>query len=436
MGAEWFRGRQILGAALVCLVPASGSAHEASKSRYDYARHVRPVFERHCASCHRPGGIAPMSLMRYEDAIPWANAIKLMVLERRMPPWLPEEGVGSWRGAKGLTALELDLVVEWASGGTPKGEGSGESQQATPPLPREPQADVILSALRESVLGPEQGEKTECVVFPMHLEKGRALVSVELRPGNEAIVRSAVIYNGDSCREQDRPLATWLPGDGAFEMPRGSAEVLRGGASLSARILYRKTWLLDGKPARDRSRLALRFAKEPTAALAQVSLEAGTGTTFARPVRVVAVFPRGAHGASLRLDAVRPGGGRDQVLAIERFDPDWSAKYALSPPRELEAGTRLEAVQGGFWIDYLPEDPAANAKAARRLKAPPGRSKGRMCTGNADSPAVPSPGGVSLVFARPEPASSISRLRSARSRLISGSRPVCSASMRSANMAR
>ena len=353
MGTEWFCGRQILGAAALCLVPNLGSAHEVGKSRYDYARHVRPVFERHCASCHRPAGIAPMSLLRYEEAVPWANAVKLMVLERRMPPWLPEEGVGSWRGAKGLTAQELDLVVDWASGGTPKGEGMDGAQEAAFPPKREPQADLTLSALRESILSPQEREKAECVVFPLHLDKNRALVSVELRPDNETIVRSAVIYRGDSCREEDAPLATWLPGDGAFDMPQGSAVVLRRGVSLSARILYRKTWLLDGKPARDRSRLALRFAKDRTVALAQLSLEAGTPSTLARAVRVTSVFPRGVRGASLRLDAVRPGGDRSSILTIERFDPDWSAKYALAVPLELPAGTRLEAVLGSFWIDYL-----------------------------------------------------------------------------------
>jgi hypothetical protein len=171
-------------------------------------------------------------------------------------------------------------------------------------------------------------------------------------------VRSAVVYHGDTCRDEDRPLATWLPGDGAFEMPAGTAEVLRRGASLSSRILYRKTWLMDGKPARDRSRLALHFAKSPPAALAHVNLEAGNGTTLERGVRVVSVFPRGPRGASLRLEAARPGRGPDRILAIERFDPDWRAKYVLSPPLELEAGTRLDAVLGGFWVDYLAGDAA------------------------------------------------------------------------------
>jgi hypothetical protein len=356
MGARGFPGRGILVTALAFLVSAPGSAHEVGASRYDFTRHVRPLFERHCSSCHRPGGVAPMSLLTHEDAAPWARAIKLMVLDRRMPPWLPDEGLGSWRGARSLSAQELDLLVEWASGGAPRGEGPEGVPEAALRPPRETSADLVLSALRETVLGPEEMERTECVVFPARLESDRALVAVELRPGNEAIVRNAVVYRGDTCREEDRPLATWLPGDGAFEMPEGAAEVLRRGASLSARILYRKTWLMDGQPARDRSRLALRFVKGRTAALAHLNLEAGASATLERSVRVVSVFPRGPRGASLRLEAARPGRVADGIIAIERFDPDWRAKYVLSPPLELPAGTRLEAVQGGFWIDCLTGD--------------------------------------------------------------------------------
>ena len=165
-------------------------------------------------------------------------------------------------------------------------------------------------------------------------------------------MRSAVLFHGDTCREGARPLATWLPGDGALEMPEGTAEILRRNDSLSARIFYKKPWLLDGKTVRDRSRLALRFGKGRRAALAHLDLEAGSSTTFTRGVRIVSVLPRGPRGASLRLDAARPGRDPDAVLAIDRFDPDWSAKYALRSPLELPAGTRLFAHAGGFWIDY------------------------------------------------------------------------------------
>jgi hypothetical protein len=352
--------------ALALLLPASTLAHEVGASRYDYARDVRPIFVRHCAPCHRPGGVAPMSLLRYEEASPWANAIKLMVLERRMPPWLPEEGLASLREAKGLTAPELDRVVEWASGGAPRGDGSEGHEEAPSggPLP-----DLTLEALRESLLGPEEAERTECVVFEARLPGDRALAAVRLQPGPESILRSATVYVGDGCDEEEPPLATWLPGDGAFELPGGAAQVLRRGAPLSARILLRKAWSHQGRVFRERSRLGLYFAKGRTSRLEHVNLAPGAATTFRRAVRIVALFPRGPRGTPAGLEALRPGGSRQRLFAIERLDPDWRAKYVLDPPLELGAGTRLLAAEGGFWIDYLPAGPL---KASR----PPASSNG------------------------------------------------------------
>jgi hypothetical protein len=294
-----------------------------------------------------------MSLLRYEEALPWVNAIKLRVLERRMPPFLPEEGVGSWRGARGLTAPEVDVLVEWASAGAPRGPGPEEDPVGSLTKPEQARADLVLLAQRDSVLRPGETEKSVCVVFPARLEADRPLAAIELRPGNAPIVRGAVFYHGDACREDDRPLATWLPGQGAFEVPEGAAEAPRRGASLSALVRYRKTWMMEGKPVRDRSRLALRFARGRPARLSHVSLEAGADRTFEQAVRLVSVFPRGRRGASLTLEATLPGREAERIFSIERFDPDWREKYVASPSLELPAGTRLGAAEGGFWIDYL-----------------------------------------------------------------------------------
>ena len=51
------------------------SAHEASPSRYDFKNDIRPIFLKHCGGCHRVGGVAPMSLLEYSEAVPWANAV-------------------------------------------------------------------------------------------------------------------------------------------------------------------------------------------------------------------------------------------------------------------------------------------------------------------------------------------------------------------------
>ncbi len=78
--------------------------HESSLSEFNFRKHVRPIFAKHCVGCHRVGGAAPMSLMEYGEAVPWANSVKLQVLNGTMPPWLPIDGIGDYRHVRSLTA--------------------------------------------------------------------------------------------------------------------------------------------------------------------------------------------------------------------------------------------------------------------------------------------------------------------------------------------
>jgi len=79
------------------------------------------VVYKRCASCHHEGGAA-FSLMTYDEARPWAKAMREEVLERRMPPWGAVEGVGSFRDNPSLTALEIEYIVGWVEGGAPEGD--------------------------------------------------------------------------------------------------------------------------------------------------------------------------------------------------------------------------------------------------------------------------------------------------------------------------
>ena len=62
-----------------------------------------------------------MSLLTYEEARPWAKAIRDEVLNRRMPPWDPVKGVGQFRDDPSLSQPEMDLLVSWVEGGAPEG---------------------------------------------------------------------------------------------------------------------------------------------------------------------------------------------------------------------------------------------------------------------------------------------------------------------------
>ena len=115
-------------AAVLLAVPGwfgTAAAHEPELSRYTYWRDIRPVIEQHCASCHSGSGPAPVNLMRYLEALPWANSIARQVLERRMPPWLPDDGTGEFAHGRTLDERETDLLVDWAIGLAPGRPSAG-----------------------------------------------------------------------------------------------------------------------------------------------------------------------------------------------------------------------------------------------------------------------------------------------------------------------
>src|SRR5215208_7765478 len=96
-------------------------AHEPITTRVRFNKEVVRALRRSCLGCHRPGGIA-MSLATYEEARPWAKAIKEEMLEKRMPPWHAVKGYGEFRNAPLITQREIDMIVNWVEGGAPKGD--------------------------------------------------------------------------------------------------------------------------------------------------------------------------------------------------------------------------------------------------------------------------------------------------------------------------
>lgn len=95
-----------------------------------FNKDVAPIVLRKCVGCHRPHQVARMSLLKYEDARPWAQSIKKKVASREMPPWRADPRFGRFRNDPSLTPEEIDTVVAWVDGGALKG---------TEPLPAAPQ---------------------------------------------------------------------------------------------------------------------------------------------------------------------------------------------------------------------------------------------------------------------------------------------------------
>lgn len=97
------------------------SGHDAISTKITFDREISRVLYARCVSCHRDGG-SSFSLMTYNDARPWAKAIKEEVLERRMPPFAVVKGFGEVEDSAALTQEELHLIADWVEGGSPEGE--------------------------------------------------------------------------------------------------------------------------------------------------------------------------------------------------------------------------------------------------------------------------------------------------------------------------
>ena len=149
-----------------------------------FARDVAPILFANCAYCHRPGEVAPFSLLSYKDARPWAVSIKKAVSTRQMPPWSADPHYGSFRDARRLTDAEIATIVAWVDGGAMEGNTAD-----TPALPKfsdgwqigEP--DLVLT-MAEPVKIPATGTIPYMTV-PTDYEfpQDTWIQAIEVRPG-------------------------------------------------------------------------------------------------------------------------------------------------------------------------------------------------------------------------------------------------------------
>jgi hypothetical protein len=151
---------------LAALAPAA--AHPRITSTITWSREISRIVERRCVRCHRPGGEAPMSLLTWPDARPWAKAIKEETLARRMPPWAAVRGYGVFANDPSLSPFEIDLIAAWADGGAPR----GDDRDLAP-------ARADAASIVENGAGPSQTTLTAGCGFT-RLKSGVRIVS--LRP--------------------------------------------------------------------------------------------------------------------------------------------------------------------------------------------------------------------------------------------------------------
>ena len=349
-----------------CLLPfAFASAHEPITTKVRFNKEVVRILQRNCTSCHHEGGAA-MSLASYEEARPWAKAIKEEILERRMPPWHAVKGYGEFLNAPALTQHEIDLIVNWVEGGAPKGDEKD--------LPKTPvhsdhwqlgKPDLILKPAGEAKIESGSDEQVS-VIFPTEIKEERWVKAFDLMPGNGSVVHCATLYvekdvAGNMKREKARKtagpsvrLGTWMPGQRSVEFGDGVAWLLPSGSRVHAKIHYKNS----GEGTEDKSKVALYFAESPPrkqareVAITDPAMVVPAGSerhrvkltfTAEDDLEAIAIRPR-THPlvASFQATAVRPDGTQEVMIWARGHRFDWQPTYYFKRAVALPKGTRVE----------------------------------------------------------------------------------------------
>src|SRR4029450_8887212 len=169
------------------------TAGVAQAQTVTFAKDVAPILQRACQGCHRPGQMAPMSLLTYQDVRPWARAIKQRVVDREMPPWGidPHVGLQRFKNDPSLREDEIATIVKWVDAGAPMGSA------ADMPKPREfddserwhiGKPDLIVTSPKHTVPS-EAADWWGSYFVPSGLTEDRYIKAIETKAGKPDVVQ-------------------------------------------------------------------------------------------------------------------------------------------------------------------------------------------------------------------------------------------------------
>ena len=197
--------RAFAAAAAVLVVAATAAAQTPVPiGQATFTKDVAPILQRSCVTCHRPGEMAPMSLMTYEEARPWARAIKTRVTSHEMPPFHIDKSIGitSFKNDPSLTDEEVATIGRWVDAGAPRGNATDM------PAPRQfadtsawqfkPDIVVKFPAYKVPVAGPDLYGN---LYADIPITKDRYIQAIQTRaatPGSRKVVHHALTYAVDN----------------------------------------------------------------------------------------------------------------------------------------------------------------------------------------------------------------------------------------------
>ena len=250
--------------AVILLAPGRGSAQEETVTP-TFAKDVLPVLQRSCQQCHRPGSVAPTSLLTYEDTRPWARAIRDRTAQREMPPWYIERnvGVGAFKEDPSLSDVEIEMIRQWVDAGAPRGDDA----DAPPPLElasldewRIGTPEWIVELPDPQTIGAVDADRWLDIWADSRLTEDRYIKAVETKPSPGAY--SVVHHVATSMRWEDEDgeegggfLNEYAMGKNGDIFPEGTGRLIKAGTQVRFNMHYSSV----GEEITDRTRVGFQF---------------------------------------------------------------------------------------------------------------------------------------------------------------------------------
>lgn len=368
-----------LAAAAGLFSPAPALA-QAAPAGVTFSKDVAPILQRSCQACHRPGMMAPMSLLTYQDARPWARAIKAKVSNREMPPWFIDRHVGiqKFKNDPSLSDQEIELISKWVDAGAPQGNpadlpkpldfGETDTWHIKP--------DLVVKMPKPYRLKASGADAFVDVTIDPGFTKDFFVSAIETRPINMGGYKVIHHATTNLIEDEDDPTGAFLNeyaiGKFADVFPPESGRLIRAGSKLNFNLHLTP----DGEEKDVDVQIAFTVLPEEPKYVAftqhmgdvqDLDIPAGAVVRndgyfrLPRPALISAFQPhlhmRGrsqcmeAIYPDIRADSARPGPARTEMLScVSNFSFEWSVTYPYADDVAplLPAGTIIHIIS---WHD-------------------------------------------------------------------------------------
>jgi hypothetical protein len=340
-------------------LPIANANNNIAPKNVTFTKNVAPILFKSCAECHRPGEVAPFSVLNYRDVRPWAKSIREKVVSKEMPPWHADPNHGEFLNDRRLTQTEIDTIVAWVDGGVREGNAKD-----LPPAPKFTEGwaigkpDATFSIAEQQI--PANGViKYQYLVVPTNFTEDRWITAAEIRSTGRSAVHHVIVFIQEAGNNSTSPnganlLAGVAPGEQPARYLNNTGKRIPAGS----KFLFQMHYTPNGKATTDVTTIGLKFAKEPPAHAVQTRPVLNTGFrippgTANHEVKAAYTFREDAHltslmphmhlrGKDMEIKATFADGTQKILLSVPRYDFNWQTYYVPKSPIAIPKGTKIE----------------------------------------------------------------------------------------------